>query len=117
MKNPDYLPHPFEPTQDELPPNPGYHFAVDRRKFLKLTGGGLVVAFVLHDLFSFAGETLPPGSSPVAVSQVGAWIHIGEDGSVMRSHAAKLKVPAEYRTIIVSNCSGRVMKRLSHLLK
>ena len=51
MENPDYLPHPFEPTKDELPPGSGLHFALDRRKFLKLTGGGLVVAFVLQDIF------------------------------------------------------------------
>ena len=36
----------------------GLQFAMDRRKFLKLTGGGLAVAFVLHDLFSFEDETL-----------------------------------------------------------
>jgi isoquinoline 1-oxidoreductase len=53
-----------------------------RRKFLKLTGGGLVVAFVLKDLLSFADETLPPGSPAIPTSEVGAWIHIGEDGFV-----------------------------------
>ena len=97
MDNPDYLPHPFEPTQDELPPKPGHHFAFDRRKFLKLTGGGLVVAFVLHDLFSFAGETLPPESSPVPGSQVGAWIHIGEDGTVS-VYTGKVEVGQNIRT-------------------
>ena len=56
MKNPDYLSHPFEPTKDELPPESGFHFAFDRRKFLKLTGGGLVVAFVLQDIFSSDGR-------------------------------------------------------------
>ncbi|MGK2864345.1 MAG: hypothetical protein ACSLE0_20610 [Chitinophagaceae bacterium] len=47
MKNPDYSSHPFEPTKDELPPGPGLHFAFDRRKFLKLTGGGLIVSPLL----------------------------------------------------------------------
>src|SRR5258706_2914729 len=80
MENPDYLSHPFEPTKDELPTGTGFHFALDRRKFLKLTGGGLVVAFVLQDIFSVDGET--PGLSPVPASGAGAWIQIGEDGKV-----------------------------------
>jgi len=53
---------------------------LNRRKFLQLTGGGLVVAFVLKDLFSFAEET--PESTTIPTSEVGAWIHIGEDGHV-----------------------------------
>src|SRR5688572_12211705 len=97
MNNPDNLPHPFEPTQDELPPKPGHHFAFDRRKFLKLTGGGLVVAFVLHDLFSFGGETLPSDPSLVPGSQVGAWIHIGEDGTVS-VYTGKVEVGQNIRT-------------------
>lgn len=52
----------------------------DRRKFLKLAGGGLVVAFVLKDYLSFAGKTPPPGSPMTPPGEVGAWIHIGEDG-------------------------------------
>jgi isoquinoline 1-oxidoreductase len=57
-------------------------FIVDRRKFLKLTGGGLVVAFLLKDLLSFAGETLPQGLPTIPASELGAWIQIGEDGLV-----------------------------------
>ena len=58
MKDPEYVAHPFEPTSDELPPGSQYKFAIDRRKFLKLSGGGLVVAFVFQDLFS--GENKIP---------------------------------------------------------
>ena len=59
MENKDYSPHPFEPKQNELPPKPNYDFTLDRRKFFKITGGGLIVAFVFKDLFSFDSETLP----------------------------------------------------------
>lgn len=82
MDNRDHLLHPFEPTKDELPPKPGYHFTLNRRKFLKLTGGGLIVAFVLSDPFSFAGGTLSPATSKIPDNEVGAWIRIGEDGTV-----------------------------------
>ena len=53
MDNPDHSQHPFEPTRDELPLKSNYHFELDRRKFFKITGGGLIVAFVLKDLVSF----------------------------------------------------------------
>src|SRR4051794_28521770 len=98
MSNPDYLPDPSERTPDELPPGPGHHVAFDRRKFLKLSGGGLVVAFVLHDLLSFAGDqTLSPDSPSVPVNQVGAWIHIGEDGTVT-VYTGKVEVGQNIRT-------------------
>ncbi len=97
MKKPDYSPHPFEPMQDELPQTADHHFAIDRRKFLKLTGGGLVVAVVLQDMFSFAGDTLPCESSSVPVNQVGAWIHIGEEGTVT-VYTGKVEVGQNIRT-------------------
>src|SRR5579872_3428504 len=56
-------------------------FTVNRRKFLKLTGGGLIVAFVFKDFLSFAGGVLPADPLP-PVTEVAAWIHIGEDGAV-----------------------------------
>src|SRR5579872_1061133 len=55
---------------------------INRRKFLKLTGGGLVVAFVFNDFLSFAGGTPGHGSPTVPTTEVGAWIHIGQDGSI-----------------------------------
>ena len=82
MEKPGYSSHPFEPTKDELPPEPNHHFALDRRKFLKLTGGGLIVAFVLQDVLSLDGKALSAETSGVPVDEVGAWIHIGEDGKV-----------------------------------
>lgn len=87
----------FEPKQDELPPKSGYHFELDRRKFFKLFGGGLAVAFVLQDLLSFGGEAVPPGSSLVPATQVGAWIHIGEDGAVS-VYTGKVEVGQNIRT-------------------
>src|SRR5579863_1718067 len=55
-------------------------FIVDRRKFLQLAGGGLVVALVSGDFLSRANSWLPQGSPTVPISEVAAWIQIGEDG-------------------------------------
>jgi len=114
MKNPDYLSHPFEPTKDELPPGAGLHFAMDRRKFLKLTGGGLTVAFVFHDLFLFKDETLATETARVPASGVGAWIHIGEDGKVT-VYTGKVEVGQNIRTSLSQIVAEELMVPLSSI--
>jgi nicotinate dehydrogenase subunit B len=73
-----------------------------RRRFFKIFGGGLVVAFVLDDLFlaangsthgSYAGKV----SSIVPDDQIGAWIHILEDGTV-NVFTGKVEVGQNIRT-------------------
>lgn len=95
MDKPEYSPHPFEPTQNELPPKPGYDFALDRRKFFKITGGGLIVAFVLKDLLFAESKTLSPKAS--SMPGVESWIHIGEDGTVT-VYTGKVEVGQNIRT-------------------
>ena len=97
MDNPNYLQHSLEPTPEELPPKPDHHFALDRRKFFQLTGGGLAIAFVLHDFLLLAEESLPPLSSTPPVGQVSAWIHIGQDGMVT-VYTGKVEVGQNIRT-------------------
>ena len=97
MNNSINRPHLFEPGKDELPLKPQYNFELDRRKFFKLFGGGLAVAFVVHDLFSFAGEASSPDSSLIDTRQVNAWIHIGEDGKVS-VYTGKVEVGQNIRT-------------------
>src|SRR5258705_2730153 len=114
MKHPDHIPHPFEPTKDELPTEPGFHFVLDRRKFLTLTGGGLVVAFVLKDVLTSSGETLSPGTSQVPVSGVGAWIHIGEDGKVTVC-TGKVEVGQNIRTSLAQIVAEELMGPVSSI--
>jgi len=72
-------------------------FTFDRRKFLKVAGGGLIVAFVSKDFLSFARESSPQGSPSVPISEVGAWLHIGEDGLVT-VYTGKVEVGQNIRT-------------------
>ena len=97
MDNTPNSSHPLEPAQDEMPSKPVHQVTLDRRKFLKLTGSGLIVAFVLQDIFSFAGDTIPSGSWSVPVNQVGAWLHVGEDGMVT-VYTGKVEVGQNIRT-------------------
>jgi isoquinoline 1-oxidoreductase len=95
LENPGYSRHSFEPTQNELPPKANYDFALDRRKFFKLTGGGLIVVFVIKDLLSFGSET--PASEASSMAGVDSWIHIGEGGTVS-VYTGKVEVGQNIRT-------------------
>lgn len=97
MDNPDHLQHPFEPTQDELPLKRNFNFDLDRRKFFKITGAGLIVAFVLKDLVSFGGKNTVDDPLSIADGDVDAWIHIGKDGTVS-VYTGKVEVGQNIRT-------------------
>ena len=67
----------IEPERYELTAPPAYRFAVDRRDFIGLLGGGLLVVFSAGAQESGRGrrsEALP--------QELDAWLHIGEDGAV-----------------------------------
>ena len=115
MEKLDYLSHPFEPTKEELPPGHGLHFALTRRKFLQLTGGGLVVAFVLRDTFSPDGKTLLAEEPGVPSSEVAAWIHIGKDGKVT-VYTGKVEVGQNIRTSLSQMVAEELMVPLTLLL-
>lgn len=112
MKNPDQLSHPFEPCIDELPPGPGVQFAMDRRKFLQLTGGGLVVAFVLKNILSPDDKILATETPEVPVSEVAAWIHIGKDGKVT-VYTGKVEVGQNIRTSLSQLVAEELMVPLT----
>jgi nicotinate dehydrogenase subunit B len=108
MDNPGYSQHPFEPTRDELPLKSTYHFELDRRKFFKITGGGLIVAFVLKDLVSFGDKTTPSEPSSILAGDVDAWIHIGKDGMVS-VYTGKVEVGQNIRTSLSQIVSEELM--------
>jgi isoquinoline 1-oxidoreductase len=67
----------IEPERYELTAPPAYRFAVDRRDFLGLLGGGLLV------VFSAGAQESGRARRPEALPQdLDAWLHIGEDGAV-----------------------------------
>src|SRR6185295_14941440 len=114
MKDPEYVHHPFEPTSDELPSGSQYKFSIDRRKFLQLTGGGLVVAFVLQELFSGDNKTLLNEHGTDPVSGVDSWIRIGEDGKVT-VYTGKVEVGQNIRTSLSQQVAEELMVPLSSI--
>jgi nicotinate dehydrogenase subunit B len=90
--------HPFAPDQHELPPKPPYQFRLNRRRFFKILGSGLAVAFVVGDAFALPAPGAPAAdAAALPTDQVGAWIHIGEDGSVS-VFTGKVEVGQNIRT-------------------
>jgi isoquinoline 1-oxidoreductase len=98
MNNSSNQPHPFEPGRDELPSKPQYNFEFDRRKFFKLFGGGLAVAFcVARHFFIRRVRHHRRITIKQIPGQVNAWIHIGEDGTVS-VYTGKVEVGQNIRT-------------------
>jgi isoquinoline 1-oxidoreductase len=89
----------IEPERYELFEQPRYEFELDRREFLKVLGGGILLCLVAHD----HAEAQEPakkqgrgGGAPVP-QELGAWLHIGETGQVT-VYTGKVEVGQNIRT-------------------
>ncbi len=81
----------LEPERYELHAGPLYHFAPDRRDFLKIIGGGLAVLLVLNSEADAQerGHALP--------QDIAAWLHIAESGAIT-VYTGKVEVGQNIRT-------------------
>jgi isoquinoline 1-oxidoreductase len=98
----------LEPERYELASPPAYRFQTNRREFVKLLGGGIVVVWVLKDVCAAqeSGGLVPTGSregrrgfgeSPP--QEICAWLRIGEDGAVT-VYTGKVEVGQNTRTAL-----------------
>lgn len=71
----------LEVERYELHAGPTYRFEPDRRDFFKLLGGGLVLLLSLDSKVS-AQESGRGGRGQGLPENIGAWLHIGEDGAI-----------------------------------
>jgi isoquinoline 1-oxidoreductase len=78
VKDPALFEAGFEADRPELAAGPAYRFDVERRDFFK-TLGGLVVLLVADTAL---GQESGRGRGESFPAEVGAWLHIAEDGSV-----------------------------------
>jgi nicotinate dehydrogenase subunit B len=69
----------IEPERYELREGPAYAFELERRTFLRVLGGGLVIAAALPRVASAVAEAAQGRAEP---AELAAWLHIGEDGRV-----------------------------------
>ncbi len=75
----------IEPERYEFHTGPAYHFAIDRRQFFKTLGCGMVVLLFIDAALaqeSGGGGRRGAGRGRQGPTDLSAWLHIGEDGTV-----------------------------------
>ena len=90
-------------------PNPLHRFALDRRSFVKLFGGGLLVC--LADAPAFAQESgrgFGGGGGHALPADVSAWIHIAADGKIT-VFTGKVEVGQNIRTSLAQLVAEELM--------
>jgi nicotinate dehydrogenase subunit B len=89
----------YEPERYELSGGPPYQFEVARRDFLKVLGGGIFIISTVRGVLaqdeSGGGRRGPRGGA--LPQEIGAWLHIGEDGTVT-AYTGKVEVGQDIRT-------------------
>ncbi len=88
-----------EPERYELAAGPAYHFELARRDFFRVLGGGIVIVFTLKEALAQqeSGGVRRRGSAGPQPQEIGAWLHIGEDGAVT-VYTGKVEVGQNART-------------------
>jgi nicotinate dehydrogenase subunit B len=82
----------------ELRSGPAYRFTPDRRDFFKLLGGGIILFLALApESEAQEGGRRGGGRSEPLPQDLGAWLHIGEDGAIT-VYTGKVEVGQNSRT-------------------
>jgi isoquinoline 1-oxidoreductase len=89
----------LEPERYELVAGAAYHFDLARRDFFKALGGGLLIIWALGDALAQqeSGGGRQRNSGRLLPQEIGAWLHIGEDGAVT-VYTGKVEVGQDIRT-------------------
>src|SRR5262245_44430672 len=73
---------PPEPERYELSAPPAYRFEVDRRQFFKFLGAGILIAGVVKGAHGFQESGSGRRMEQTFPKEIGAWLHLGENGLV-----------------------------------
>jgi len=97
-----------EPERYEFRALPMHQFALERRDFFKLLGAGIAVFAVAKGVA--AQETAPRGRGfhdEQLPNEIGAWLHIGEDGSVT-GFVGKVEIGQNVRTSLAQTIADEL---------
>src|SRR3954470_4999584 len=75
-------PYDIEPERYELSEGRRYLFAVDRRDFMRLFGGGLLVVVAASDVLAQGSGRRGGAPAPRRTPDLPAWLHIDDAGRV-----------------------------------
>jgi nicotinate dehydrogenase subunit B len=99
----------LEPERYEFRALPMHQFALGRRDFFKIFGAGLAVFAVAKDV-SAMQETAPGPHgfhNEELPKEIGAWLHIGEDGTVT-GFAGKAEIGQNVRTTLAQTIADEL---------
>jgi CO/xanthine dehydrogenase Mo-binding subunit len=99
----------LEPERYEFRAMPMHQFALGRRDFFKIFGAGLAVFAVAKDV-SAMQETAPGPHgfhNEELPKEIGAWLHIGEDGTVT-GFAGKAEIGQNVRTTLTQTIADEL---------
>jgi isoquinoline 1-oxidoreductase len=90
---------PFELERYELYEDPVFRSDWDRREFLQALGGGILVCLVTHEVLAMQppGRRGGRGFGGNMPQEIGAWIHIGEQGKIT-VYTGKVEIGQNIRT-------------------
>ena len=98
-----------EPERYEFSAAPVHQFELARRDFFKLLGAGIAVFAIAKD--ALALQETPPGPrnfrSEELPKEIGAWVHVGEDGSVT-AFAGKAEIGQNIRTSLAQTIADEL---------
>jgi nicotinate dehydrogenase subunit B len=97
----------IEPERYELFEAPQYSFTFDRRDFIKTFGLGIVFVVPVSRALAQRGESGRGGFNQTTPTDVGAWIHINEDGSV-NVFTGKVEVGQNTRTTLTQSVADEL---------
>ena len=86
----------IEPERYEFRDQPLHHFELQRRAFFKAVGGGIAILVAFNNPLA-AQESGARAHGEEAPQNIGAWLHIGEDG-VATVFTGKVEVGQNIRT-------------------
>ncbi|HEX9456420.1 MAG TPA: molybdopterin cofactor-binding domain-containing protein [Candidatus Acidoferrum sp.] len=98
-----------EPERYEFSAAPMHQFELARRDFFKLLGAGIAVFAIAKDALALQ-ETAPgPRNfrSEELPKEIGAWVHVGEDGSVT-AFAGKAEIGQNIRTSLTQTVADEL---------
>ena len=108
----------IEVERYELFEHPAYQFNFDRRQFMKVFGGGIAFIVPLSNLLAQTpqrqGESGRGAFNRELPKEVGAWIHIDEDGSIT-VYTGKVEMGQNIRTSLTQAVADELHVPVSNI--
>src|SRR5262249_26050910 len=107
----------LEPERYEFDEGPAYHFDFRRRDFFKSVGGGIAVLLLVSPAVAqdAGGRRRGGGGGGNRPQDIGAWLHIGENGQVT-VYTGKAEVGQNIRTSLTQVVAEELLAPMKQIV-